>query len=83
MSSGRIEAARHLREKINQAAEERELGVEITFVGLQDIHPPVKVADAYEAVINAEQEKEAKIYQAKDMPWKQRQERRQKQLDCR
>lgn len=65
MSSGRIEAARHLREKINQAAEERELGVEITFVGLQDIHPPVKVADAYEAVINAEQEKEAKIYQAK------------------
>ena len=41
-----------------------DLGVKIIFVGLQDIHPPVKVADAYQKVIGAEQEKESKILQA-------------------
>jgi membrane protease subunit HflK len=37
------------------------LGVTILFVGLQDVHPPVSVAEAYEAVIGAEQTRAAKI----------------------
>ena len=52
--------------------------VEVVFVGLQDIHPPVgdkrmPVAAAYEAVIGAVAEKEAKIlaaegYRAETLP---------------
>lgn len=69
MSSGRQEAAQELKTKIAEEAEEAGLGVEIIFVGLQDIHPPIgsrdiQVAAAYEQVIGAEQEKEAAILSA-------------------
>jgi regulator of protease activity HflC (stomatin/prohibitin superfamily) len=39
-----------------------QLGLEIVFVGLKDIHPPVAVASAYQDVISAEEQKEADIY---------------------
>jgi membrane protease subunit HflK len=55
MSSGRFKAAEDLRARIQASADERELGAQILFVGLQDAHPPVKVAPAYEAVIGAQQ----------------------------
>jgi regulator of protease activity HflC (stomatin/prohibitin superfamily) len=40
------------------------LGVEILFVGLKDMHPPVQVADAYQAVSAAEDEQEAYVQRA-------------------
>ena len=64
MASGRRRAAEELRERIQQRTSEDRLGVEILFVGLQDIHPPVQVADAYESVIGATQERETKIHEA-------------------
>ena len=69
MSDGRRMAAAELQERIQQAADKAELGVEILFVGLQDIHPPVgeqrvTVAAAFEEVIGAVQEKEAAIMEA-------------------
>ncbi len=64
MSSGREEAARVLQKAIQTQADASKLGVEILFVGLQDIHPPVPVADAYEMVIGAIQEKEITILKA-------------------
>ena len=69
MSSGRRAAAAELRRRIQKAADEAELGVEVLFVGLQDIHPPVgeqrvPVAAAFEEVIGAVQEKEAAIMEA-------------------
>ncbi len=69
MSNGRRTAAKELRERIQKAANEADLGVEILFVGLQDIHPPVgeqrvPVAAAFEEVIGAVQEKEAAIMEA-------------------
>lgn len=69
MSSGRAEAARQLRQRIQEAAVRMEIGAEVIFVGLQDIHPPIgnkelQVAAAYEQVIGAEQEKEARILEA-------------------
>jgi HflK protein len=73
MSTGREQAANELRERIQASAKELDLGVNILFVGLQDIHPPVKVAHKYEEVVAAMQEKEAKIleaeaYAAKEVP---------------
>jgi membrane protease subunit HflK len=64
MSSGRQKAAAELRDRIQARAEELKLGVNILLVGLQDIHPPVKVADAYQAVVGARQEVESKILKA-------------------
>lgn len=65
MSRGRLEAADTLREQIQRAADGLELGVEILFVGLQGIHPPVKVAPDYENVVGARHKKEAKILEAR------------------
>ena len=69
MSSGRSQASSDLRANIQKQADTANLGVEIAFVGLQDIHPPIgtkelQVAAAYEKVIGAEQEKESKILEA-------------------
>src|SRR5207248_185043 len=64
MSSGRFKAGQELRERIQAGANERGLGAEILFVGLQDAHPPVKVAAAYEAVIGAEQRRMSNILNA-------------------
>jgi regulator of protease activity HflC (stomatin/prohibitin superfamily) len=64
MSQKRAEAAQDLRDWIQSAANEHRLGVKIVFVGLQDIHPPVKVASEYEKVVGAEQTKLAVILNA-------------------
>lgn len=64
MSVGRQKAAETLRANIQKAADAESLGVNILFVGLQDVHPPVSVAEAFEAVIGAEQTREAKILTA-------------------
>jgi regulator of protease activity HflC (stomatin/prohibitin superfamily) len=64
MSQGRLEGAETLRTRIQAAADERQLGAKIIFVGLQDIHPPVKVAPDYEKVVAAIQTKQAKILAA-------------------
>ena len=50
MSAGRKSAAEALRANIQKAADKDELGVEILFVGLQDVHPPVSVAEAFEEI---------------------------------
>ncbi len=73
MTAGREKAAVDLLARIQARANEMQFGVHIIFVGLQGIHPPVKIASAYEAVVAAEQEKEAKIlraqgYQARTVP---------------
>jgi regulator of protease activity HflC (stomatin/prohibitin superfamily) len=65
MSHARLEAAQTLRNQIQAAADARKLGVKILFVGLQDIHPPVKVAGDYEKVVGAEQTKLARILAAR------------------
>lgn len=64
MGVGRLEAAKKLRDEIQKNADDNKLGVEVIFVGLQGIHPPVKVAPDYEAVIGAFQEKQSNILSA-------------------
>ena len=69
MSTGRLAATDRLKSRIQAKADEAKLGVEVLFVGLQDIHPPVgdkqvPVAASFEEVIGAIQEKEATILAA-------------------
>lgn len=64
MSYGRTPASALLLSRIQAAADTRKLGARIVAVGLQDLHPPVKVAPEYEKVIAALNTKEAKILTA-------------------
>lgn len=61
MSSGRAKASEELKKNIQTLADQRNLGVDIVLVGLQDIHPPVKVAKKFEEVNAARQENEAAL----------------------
>ena len=61
---GRAGAAKFLTHNIQKAADEANLGVEIVFVGLQGVHPPVEVAADYQKVIGAFQKKQAVILNA-------------------
>ena len=61
LSAGRAEAKEILTQKIQSAADETGLGVEIVFLGLQGIHPPPEVAPDYQKVVGAVQIKQALI----------------------
>jgi regulator of protease activity HflC (stomatin/prohibitin superfamily) len=64
MSTGRFKAAEELHKRIQERADEEDLGVKIVFLGLQDIHPPVSVAGSYEEVIGATQKRQAERLKA-------------------
>lgn len=64
MSSGKAKAAAELSQLIQKQADDLKLGVRILLVGLEDIHPPQKVAAAFENVVGARQESAARINQA-------------------
>lgn len=61
MTDDREAIAASLRQGIQSEINRLGLGLEITFVGLKDIHPPVEVAAAYENVVSAQERKEALI----------------------
>jgi membrane protease subunit HflK len=65
MTSGRLEAGKELAARIQAAADQRQLGARVIGVGLQDIHPPVKVGKDYESVVGAQQTKLARILEAR------------------
>jgi membrane protease subunit HflK len=65
MSVARFAAAEELKRRIQARADELRLGVKVLFVGLQDVHPPVQVGEAYEKVVGAKQKREADILRAR------------------
>jgi membrane protease subunit HflK len=64
MSFGRGAASEALATRIQTAADQMRMGARILAVGLEDLHPPVKVAPDYEKVVAAIQTKQAKILAA-------------------
>ncbi len=64
LGAGRSEARSILTERIQKAADEQKLGIEIVFLGLQGIHPPTEVAADYQKVISAVQKAQALILNA-------------------
>jgi regulator of protease activity HflC (stomatin/prohibitin superfamily) len=64
LGMGRAEAGKVLTERIQKAADEEGLGLEIVFLGLQGVHPPAEVAAAYQKVVSAVQKKQALILEA-------------------
>jgi len=64
LGMGRAEAGMILTERIQEAANNEGLGVEIVFLGLQGVHPPAEVAASYQKVISAVQTKQSLILEA-------------------
>ncbi|HUJ09734.1 MAG TPA: protease modulator HflK [Verrucomicrobiae bacterium] len=53
-----------LKKSLQQEVDHMRLGLQIVYVGLKDIHPPVAVAPAFQDVVSAEEEKEADLHKA-------------------
>ena len=64
MTVERQEISRALKQSLQQEVDRMHLGLEIVFVGLKDIHPPVAVAPAFQDVISAEEQKLAYLHNA-------------------
>ena len=64
LGAGRKAAGEFLTESVQAAADEAGLGIEIVMFGLQGVHPPAELAEAYQEVIGAVQKKQANILNA-------------------
>ncbi len=64
MGSGRLKASEHLAARIRDACKRAELGLEVLYVGFENVHPPVEVAGAFEDVVGAIEEKHASVLAA-------------------
>lgn len=60
----RLDAGRRLFAELQREAQTLGLGVEILFVGLHGAHPPIPVADAFEDVVGALEERETAVLEA-------------------
>jgi len=64
LGAGRTRAKEVITERVQKAADQQGLGIEIILVGLQGIHPPPEVAPDYQAVIGAVQKRQAVVLNA-------------------
>lgn len=65
MGVGQQELVASLHRRMQAEADRQGLGVRVEFVGLQGVHPPVAIAEAFEKVVGAMEEKEAAILRAR------------------
>lgn len=61
LGAGRARAKEVLTRRIQDSVDREGLGIEIVFLGVQGIHPPVEVAADYQAVVGAVQKKQASV----------------------
>jgi membrane protease subunit HflK len=64
LGAGRTRAKEVLAKRIQQAADDEGLGIELVFLGVQGIHPPPEVAPDYQAVASAVQKRQALVLDA-------------------
>jgi regulator of protease activity HflC (stomatin/prohibitin superfamily) len=64
MTYGRRRAADELKRRIQAAADDADLGVEIISVELQAVHPPASAAGAFQDVLKAERHQDQMRYEA-------------------
>ena len=64
LGPGRNDTAQMLRRKISEEFAKYDVGVSVDYVGIKSVHPPIKVAEAFEKVISALQQKQTKILKA-------------------
>ena len=64
LGPGRHKTTQTLHQSIQQKVNEEQMGIEIVFVGLIGVHPPIEVAGEYEKVVAAVQQKQARVLNA-------------------
>lgn len=64
LSVGRGQGGLDLRERIQRAADAQKLGIEIVAVGLQGLHPPVRVGRSFDGVVGAMEERHSDVLRA-------------------
>lgn len=64
LGAGRTRAKEVLAKRIQDAADQQGLGIELVFLGVQGIHPPPEVAPDYQAVAAAVQKRQALVLEA-------------------
>jgi len=65
LGARRSEISETMRRDMQAAADIMNIGVVIEFMSLQGVHPPVQVAEAFQSVVGALEEKEAAILEAR------------------
>lgn len=65
LGGDRLSVGHSVLERIQREVNQRGLGVEILFVGVQGVHPPVAVAPAFQSVVGALEQREAAILEAR------------------
>jgi len=65
LAAGRGELSTSMKADMQREADDLALGVTFKFVGLQGIHPPTEVAESFQEVVGALQEKESAILAAR------------------
>jgi regulator of protease activity HflC (stomatin/prohibitin superfamily) len=64
LGPGRAAGGATLRERIQAAADEIKLGVQIVFVGMQALHPPVETGASFDGVVGASEEMHQRVLEA-------------------
>ncbi len=65
MSTGREQVVKDIKKRLQAAANEQDLGIDIVFVNLHDAHPEVgDVAKAFQEVVGAREERQSLILEA-------------------
>ncbi len=65
MGEGRGAMAGLLQRRLQAEADRLGLGVRVVFVGVEGVHPPTTIADAFQSVIGSVEEREAAILKAR------------------
>ncbi len=65
LGAGRLAAGEEVRAGVQAAADRLGLGIKVLFAGVHGVHPPVPVADAFQSVVGALEEREASILEAR------------------
>jgi membrane protease subunit HflK len=65
MGAAREEGGRILRQRLTERARALKLGLNVEFVGILQVHPTQQVAEAFRGVVTAQQEKIAKVREAR------------------
>ena len=66
LTEGRERSARILQERIQSAARRVDLGIDVVFLGLQGLHPPVGVGQAFDEVVAAMEKKHEEVLKAEE-----------------
>ena len=64
LGTGRLALTRELSQRIQRQLDELEVGVTLTAVNLEAVHPPMDVAESFQKVVAALQDRQAAILQA-------------------